>query len=259
MIANLQKVPQTLVKWPSDGVRRASVNSLGYGGTNAHIILENLGNLSKNASSTVTNGQSQNGFYQNGHHHNGTVQGVVHENDHQRNGIEVKVAHQNGYELKLKRLHVIQQSQQSLVFQLSAKHEEAAQQMKANLSTYLSDRHDVDEGSLLANLAYTLGQRRSALSWSQSMPATSVSGLIEALNDKKAKPSRSSKVPRLGFVFTGQGAQWAQMGRELIAAYPVFKDSIDRADEYLMTLGCPWSLRGKNRVRYRGLIANTCR
>ncbi len=111
--------------------------------------------------------------------------------------------------------------------------------MKVNLSTYLQDRKEVNERSLLENLAYTLGQRRSALSWSQSLPATSMSGPIEALNDKKVKPSRSSKASRLGFVFTGQGAQWAQMGRELITAYPVFKESIDRADEYLMTLEYP--------------------
>jgi len=145
--------------------------------------------------------------------------------------------------LKLERLNALQHGHQSLnqslIFQLSAKHEEGAQQMKVNLSTYLQDRKEVNERSLLENLAYTLGQRRSALSWSQSLPATSMSGPIEALNDKKVKPSRSSKASRLGFVFTGQGAQWAQMGRELITAYPVFKESIDRADEYLMTLEYP--------------------
>jgi zearalenone synthase (highly reducing iterative type I polyketide synthase) len=33
-------VPTTLTPWPSDGVRRMSVNSFGAGGTNAHAVLD---------------------------------------------------------------------------------------------------------------------------------------------------------------------------------------------------------------------------
>ena len=225
---------------------------MGYGGTNAHIILENVGNLSKGLDASIINGHDQMGTHQNGHRHSETRQNGVHRNGNRRNGLGINVVHQNGYELKLQRLRALQQSQdnsnRSLIFQLSAKHEDAAQQMKLNLSTYLQAQENVAERSLLENLAYTLGQRRSALSWSQALPATSLAALIEALDEKKIKPTRASKAPRLGFVFTGQGAQRAQMGRELITAYPVFKESIDEADEYLMSLGCPWSLNGRNDV-----------
>lgn len=34
------EVPQTLLQWPKDKVLRASVNNFGYGGTNAHAIME---------------------------------------------------------------------------------------------------------------------------------------------------------------------------------------------------------------------------
>lgn len=40
--ADLLKVLKAPIEWPSNGVRRASVNNLGFGGTNAHVILEEV-------------------------------------------------------------------------------------------------------------------------------------------------------------------------------------------------------------------------
>lgn len=34
------EIPMELTQWPTVGLRRASVNSFGYGGTNAHLILD---------------------------------------------------------------------------------------------------------------------------------------------------------------------------------------------------------------------------
>lgn len=34
------QVPKRMLKWPDNATRRASVNSFGYGGTNAHVILD---------------------------------------------------------------------------------------------------------------------------------------------------------------------------------------------------------------------------
>jgi acyl transferase domain-containing protein len=43
-------------------------------------------------------------------------------------------------------------------------------------------------------------------------------------------------------VFTGQGAQWFGMGRELITMSTCFKNSIMESDRSLRSIGCDWSL-----------------
>ena len=54
----------------------------------------------------------------------------------------------------------------------------------------------------------------------------------------------SSSSPRIGFVFTGQGAQWSQMGKGLIEIFPVAKQMIQYLDNVLRDLPDPptWSL-----------------
>ncbi|EFW98603.1 phenolpthiocerol synthesis polyketide synthase ppsa [Grosmannia clavigera kw1407] len=47
------------------------------------------------------------------------------------------------------------------------------------------------------------------------------------------KLTRSAKAPRLAFVFTGQGAQWFAMGRELVPMYAVFRQRLESADTLL--------------------------
>lgn len=56
------------------------------------------------------------------------------------------------------------------------------------------------------------------------------------------KPVRSNKPPNIGFVFTGQGAQWWAMGRELIWAYPIFRDTLVEAERCLIEFGATYSL-----------------
>lgn len=60
-----------------------------------------------------------------------------------------------------------------------------------------------------------------------------------------AHRNRPDDLP-LGFVFTGQGAQWHAMGRELYhrhhGGYPVYKAALERADRCLRRLGAAWSL-----------------
>ncbi|KAH7019732.1 putative FSP1 [Ilyonectria destructans] len=188
------KVPKTLEPWniPRNGIRRASINNFGYGGTNAHMILES--------------GDSKEKIPDSG----GNLR---------RNKTKVLI--------------------------LSARDEQTCKRIISNLRDYLSQHSQPDSETFIQSLIYTLGQRRSLLPWvaAQSVSYTrGIDQVIKAIDSPKFKPTRASRPPRIGMVFTGQGAQWHAMGRELIIAYPKFKMSLEEGDGYLRQLGADWSL-----------------
>ena len=120
-----------------------------------------------------------------------------------------------------------------------------SQQMK-NIVVYLEQRPEIFQADLTSNIAYTLGQRRSLLQWRAAIPAINSFELIEAINGEKIVTGKETEPLRLGFIFTGQGAQWYAMGRELYEQYPTFTTSILQADGCLAALGAEWSLIGKH-------------
>lgn len=134
------------------------------------------------------------------------------------------------------------------VFSLSGKDEITTRTMISRLREYLQFNMDTDEQSFLRDIAYTLGQRRSRFAWKTAICACDKAGLITALTSSTMPVLKSTKKPRLGFVFTGQGAQWYAMGRELISVYPVFRDSILEAEQILRDFGCPWSAMGRSPI-----------
>src|SRR5699024_1643652 len=87
---------------------------------------------------------------------------------------------------------------------------------------YFKREPDVD----LKSLAYTLQSRRTNFSVRTTIFAASVDDLVSKLEEavKKSETedggfqqsSSSNAPPRILGVFTGQGAQWAQVGKELI-------------------------------------------
>jgi acyl transferase domain-containing protein len=119
-----------------------------------------------------------------------------------------------------------------------------AQAMK-NIVIYLEQRPEIFQKALLGNLAYTLGQRRSLLQCRAAIPALNSFELIEAINGEKYVSGKETEPLRIGFILTGQGAQWYAMGRELYEQYPIFTQSIQRADQCLAENGAEWSLIGK--------------
>ena len=93
------------------------------------------------------------------------------------------------------------------------------------------------------NLAYTLNHRRGSLAWKSYAVADSLAEM-QNLENLQSSPIRSAQNPKLTYIFTGQGAQWPKMGRELLI-YPIFQKSLLDANNYLQKLGCGWSVLGE--------------
>ncbi|KAL7918585.1 polyketide synthase [Trichoderma austrokoningii] len=95
--------------------------------------------------------------------------------------------------------------------------------------------------SSLKDVAYTLARRRDH----KSHRAFAIAGRV---NDKllfeEFGPESTEPAPRVAWIFTGQGAQWAEMGAELIDSNPIFRKSIRSLDAFLLGLPTPptWNI-----------------
>ena len=136
------------------------------------------------------------------------------------------------------------------LYVVTANDKTALSQVMKNIVIYLEQRPEIFQKDLTGNLAYTLGQRRSRLQWRAAIPALNSFELIEAINGEKFTPGKETEPLRIGFILTGQGAQWYAMGRELYEQYPTFANSIHRSDQCLAENGADWSLIGKSSGRY---------
>ncbi|KAI1349028.1 polyketide synthase [Xylaria sp. FL0043] len=159
-------------------------------------------------------------------------------------GTNAHVILEAGPELEKTNGHAsLSNSDRSRIFVLSANDSVALKGYAKNLAAYIRAIPE-DKDEFLNNLAFTLSERRSRLPHVAVISARSISELAKKLEKTSAKSVHvAPKKPRLGFVFNGQGAQWHAMGRELVAAYPIYAASIQKADDILRGYGATWSLQ----------------
>ena len=129
------------------------------------------------------------------------------------------------------------------LFVLSANDEAALRNSVKRLGIWIEQHAELYQTTMPRNLAYTLCQRRSHLPWRVAVVAGMCGDVNTALNSHEATAGRAStETPRVAFVYTGQGAQWYAMGRELLQTHPVFYDAIVRADAALKAIGADFSI-----------------
>lgn len=157
-IYSLTKFPITAVPWPTAGLRRASVSSYGFGGANAHIILDDA------------------------YHY---IYDHVPDGIHQARLITQTIA--SGLSLN----GTIVTSAQPLwpkVFAWSAFDESALSRMAETYRNFLQKVPlSSDEFSLLENLAFTLCKKRSKFSWRSCIVAKSLLDLVNQITNGFSK------------------------------------------------------------------------
>ncbi|KAI1099763.1 polyketide synthase PksD [Jackrogersella minutella] len=277
---NIQ-IPTSCISWPANSLRRVSVNSFGFGGSNGHVIMDNayhtLEALGIKAAlhafhlPTSTrpvgyeipkvgsiNGDAKNGVtkvhvievnrptrdevpavpYMNGDSKETVKEFIDHSIDTATsNGVGLTPA-TNGVTLS-------DSSKESCKHQLlvySGKDQASLKRILQQYSRYY-DECVLGSPSKLQKLAYTLAARRSMMTW-RAFTVGNADLQSEAIGLLDSDCIRSSLETQLGFVFTGQGAQYSKMGLELIQ-YPVFASTLSEADKVFQALGAEWSLFDK--------------
>ena len=169
-------VNDKLHDWPANGSARcAGVTSLGIGGTNAHVVLEE--------------------------------------------GLRPVAERKTGpYELLM----------------VSAKTESALERAFANLADHLQSHPEVK----LADAAYTCQVGRQHFPFRRALVVEDSREAVESLVHADRKMFVSGVVaktpPPVAFLFSGQGSQYVNMGRELYATEPVFRETLDLCAQYLV-------------------------
>ncbi|KAH7374224.1 beta-ketoacyl synthase domain-containing protein [Cadophora sp. MPI-SDFR-AT-0126] len=190
---NKVKATRALIPWPENALRRASINSFGIGGSNAHAVVEaaQAQDCMNHVSSYADGKSSSEG----------------------------------------------EESHRPYCLILSANDAASLQANVRALCTHLiNPRVKVD----LAELAYTLSERRTRL-FHRAFVTTRGTELNENIFTMTKKLSSQ---PKIAFVFTGQGAQWPEMGKELLETFPWILKILEELDQVLQSQPDPpqWSL-----------------
>ncbi|KAH8662215.1 hypothetical protein BX600DRAFT_414262 [Xylariales sp. PMI_506] len=219
------KVPLKNTPWPVAGLRRASVNCFGFGGTNAHVILDDAAHYLAERRLTA-------------HHSTTIVDGIRDPSVHRFMITEAmaeakarikNISHHAGGQI------VPPRNTTSHLFVFSAHEQQALIRTLENQVHYLQDPNHEFSIDFMESLAYTLGCRRTRMQWRTSVTATSPDELatkLQALTDGELSRVSEDKATRIALVFGGQGAQWFAMGRDLLG-FDIFLDSITAASSYM--------------------------
>ncbi|MCH7623412.1 MAG: type I polyketide synthase, partial [Nitrospinae bacterium] len=211
------QVPQSLIPWPKrDEPALSGVNSFGFGGTNANVILKE--SPIRSDPETAEPFSKDTRFF--------CLPLSARSQDALKDFAELYIdffSHKDNwtrrdlndvcYTASLRRNH--HDHRLALTGQ-------SVQDFKEGLQAFLND------------------EKHHGLSSGKKISKKKSGGLSTGIKPIKEKVQVES--PKIAFVFSGQGPQWWGMGRQLLQQEPVFRETIMRCDE-LFSRHADWSLR----------------
>jgi acyl transferase domain-containing protein/acyl carrier protein len=226
------RVPVRCERWPtSDGLALAGVNSFGFGGTNAHVVLQ-----AHVADDKVTRWQGDR-VTKTGN----SSPSLPPEPASAANGL-----HKAGWPGVSSPCHPVTRSPCHLVT-LSACTPEALRAAAGRMREFVAAcPADVSLEEIAANAALRRTHhehRLAVVAHSRNELAEQLATFAQgqALAGGVSGRALAGQRPRLGFVCAGQGPQWWAMGRQLLQQEPIFRATIERCDAAVRRLGS-WSL-----------------
>ncbi|KAI1759105.1 ketoacyl-synt-domain-containing protein [Hypoxylon sp. FL1150] len=227
------QIPTTNTAWPVEGLRRVGINCFGYGGTNAHLILDDAAHYLSQRGLTA-------------HHNSTNIDDVLYyptprlREDDTNFFTESRRSIASNYGLRAPA-----RDSQTHLFVFSAHEQKVLSRIIHEYMTHAEQQVDSACDNAMENLAYTLGCRRTKMPWRVSAVARSPDELIQRLTELQPKDfirGSDDTPPKVAFIFAGQGAQWFAMGRKLLG-FDIFLHSIIQATSYLKShTGCPFNL-----------------
>ncbi len=197
--------------------RRAGVSSFGIGGVNAHLIIEEAPIQIKSIN---------------------TMPYLQEETDRMQAQVtDIATAQGNAWQ---KRGDYVERPLHLLT--LSAKTETALDELVSSYENYIKTNLELG----LANICYTANTGREHFSNRLAVIASNQEELATKLRNYKQgqeivgiyseKVGKKTAVQEIAFLFTGQGSQYVNMGKQLYQQAPVFREAIDQCEEILSSL-----------------------
>ena len=209
------RVTSEATPWPEveDRPRRAGVSSFGFSGTNAHLVLEGYGESGEEAGAPLEVpwlGESV----------GGPAAG--------RPGSPGEGRPLEGGETR-------RAERRYRLLPLSGRSEQALRELAGRYRGWLESGSGEGSWERLSDAAWTAGVGRSHFRERACLVFSEAAELGERLGGLAAGEDRGdvgsvAASDKVAFLFTGQGSQWAGMGRDLYEREPVVRGVLDRAE-----------------------------